>query len=155
MTLKTGTIRQKILIPSVKPEEVYDALVDPREHSEFTGSKATMNPRPGGKFTAWDSYISGKNLELVKGKKIVQEWKTSEWPEDYPSSILQFTLKSVPGGTEIMMVHSKVPASQVEQYREGWATSYWDPMKDYFEKKDKNSATSARRRTLRRTRLEK
>ncbi len=112
MGLKTGTIRQKILISSVKPEEVYDALVDPRKHSTFTGSKATMNPRRGGKFTAWDSYISGKNLELVKGKRIVQEWRTSEWPEDYPSSILQFTFKSVPGGTEITMVHSKVPQAK-------------------------------------------
>ncbi len=119
-------------------EEAYNALVDEKKHSAFTGSRATMNSRPGGKFTAWDGYISGKNLELVKGKKTVQEWKTSEWPEDYPSSLLQFTFLSVKGGTEIRMVHPKVPASQVEQYREGWVTSYWDPLKDYFRvKKEK------------------
>jgi len=138
MPLKTGTIKQRVFIPSAKPEEAYNALVDAKKHSAFTGSKATMNPRPGGKFTAWDGYISGKNLELVKGKKIVQESKTSEWPEDYPSSLLQFTFLSVKGGTEIRMVHPKVPASQVEQYREGWVTSYWDPLKDYFRvKKEK------------------
>ena len=94
-----------------------------------------MNPKPEGRFTAWDDYITGKNLELMKGKNIVQEWKTSEWPQDNPSSILQFTFTSVKSGTEIKMVHSKVPASQVEQYREGWVTSYWDPLKEYFRKK--------------------
>ena len=77
MALKTVTIKQRILIPSVKPEEVYSALADPKKHSAFTASKATMNPKPGGRFTAWDDYITGKNLELIKGKKIVQEWKTS------------------------------------------------------------------------------
>jgi activator of HSP90 ATPase len=137
MALKTGTIRQKVFIPSAQPLEVYDALVDPKIHSAFTGSKATMNPRPGGKFTAWGSYITGKNLELVKGKKLVQEWKTSEWPEDYPSSILELTFTAKSGGTEIRMVHSKVPASQVAQYRSGWTESYWDPMKRYFEKRSR------------------
>ena len=139
MTLKTGTIKQRILIPFVKPQEVYNALVDPKKHSAFTGSRATMNARPGGSFTAWDDYITGKNLELMKGEKIVQEWKTSEWPQDYPSSVLQFTLTSVKGGTEIMMVHSKVPASQVEKYREGWVSAYWDPLKKYFLKKTEKS----------------
>ncbi len=111
MVAKTGTIRQRILIPSIPPEEVYNALIDPKKHSAFTGSRATCDPRPGGKFTAWDKYISGKNLELVKGKKIVQEWKTSEWPEGYPSSILEFTFTRKRGGTELRMVHSKVPGS--------------------------------------------
>ncbi len=134
MALKTGMIRQKLFIRSVTTEEVYSALIDPKKHSAFTGSKATCNPRPGGRFTAWDNYISGKNLELVKGKKIVQEWKTSEWPEKYPSSILEFTFTQKKGGTELRMVHSKVPASQVEKYREGWRSSYWGPLKEYFRK---------------------
>ncbi len=135
MGLKTATIRQRILIPSVRPDQVYDAFVDPKKHSAFTGSPATMNPRPGGRFTAWGDYITGKNLELVKGKRIVQEWKTSEWPEGYASSILQLTFAAKQDGTEISMVHSKVPAGQVEQYREGWFSSYWDLLKEYFRKK--------------------
>ncbi len=137
MVLKTGTIRQKILILSVSPEEVYDALIDPRKHSAFTGSKATCNPNPGGRFTAWNRYITGKNLELVRGKRILQEWKTSEWPEDYPSSILEFTLTPRRGGTELKMVQSKVPATQVEKYREGWVDAYWDPLKKHFLKKNR------------------
>jgi activator of HSP90 ATPase len=61
-----------------KPIEVYDALINARIHSEFTGSKATCNPKVQGKFTAWDGYISGKNLKLNRGTEVVQEWKTTE-----------------------------------------------------------------------------
>jgi activator of HSP90 ATPase len=70
---KLTTIKQKVTIPA-SPEEVYDALTDPKKHSEFTGSKATGKPKVGEKLTAWDGYSSGKYLELEKGKRIVQEW---------------------------------------------------------------------------------
>lgn len=39
-----------------------------RGNTAFTGSKATCDAGVGGEFTAWDGYISGKNLELEKGK---------------------------------------------------------------------------------------
>jgi uncharacterized protein YndB with AHSA1/START domain len=77
MKQKTTTIIQKVVIPA-SPEEVYDAFMNARKHSEFTGSKVTCDLTVGGKFTAWDDYISGRNLELEKGKRIVQEWVTSE-----------------------------------------------------------------------------
>jgi len=74
----TRMIRHNVLIPLASPEEVYRAFVSSKEHTEFTGSEAKCSAKVGGRFTAWDKYISGKNLELVQGKKIVQEWKTSE-----------------------------------------------------------------------------
>ncbi len=52
-----------------------------------------------------DGYIFGKNLELVKGKKIVQEWTTTEWPENYPPSILTLIFQAKPSGTLLTMVH--------------------------------------------------
>ena len=82
MKLKTTTITQKVVIPA-SPEEVYDAFMDAKKHSAFTGAKATSDAKVGGEFSAWDGYITGKNLELEKGKRIVQEWITTEWPEGY------------------------------------------------------------------------
>ncbi len=75
MPLKYGRIEQTVFIQA-SPQEVYDAFLDPKKHSAFTGSPATTNAKVGSEFQAWDGYISGKNLELVKGKKIVQEWET-------------------------------------------------------------------------------
>lgn len=136
MPNKTKTIRQTELIPG-EPIEVYEALVDAKKHTEFTGSKATSNSKVGGRFTAWDGYISGKNLKLEKGKRIVQEWKTTEWPAGSESSIVEFTFKKAKNGTELTMVHSNVPAEQADSYRQGWIDSYWEPLKQYFKKKNR------------------
>lgn len=137
LKLKTSKITQKVLIPA-SPEEVYDAFIDSKKHSAFTGAKATCDPRVGGEFTAWDGYITGRNLELEKGKRIVQEWSTSEWPEGYPPSRLELTFRKVKDGTELTMVHSNVPAEQAEEYRQGWIDNYWDLLKEYFLKKKRS-----------------
>jgi activator of HSP90 ATPase len=134
MKLKTTTIIQEVIIPA-SPEEVYDAFMDARKHSEFTGSKATCDPIVGGKFTAWDGYIWGRNLELEKGKRIVQEWVTTEWPEGYSASTLELTFRKVKGGTKLRMVHSNVPEEQADDYRQGWIDNYWELLKAYFQKR--------------------
>jgi len=130
--LKFGIIRQKVLIPNSTPEKVYKAFLSSREHGKFTGSQAKISARRGAKFTTWDGYISGKNLSLEKGKKIEQEWRTTEFPEGYPDSILKISLKKKGDSTELSMIQSKVPASQVKRYDEGWHTSYWKPLEAYF-----------------------
>jgi len=129
MKLKTTTVKQKIMLQAL-PDEVYDALLDSRIHSEFTGSKATGEAKVGAEFTAWDGYISGKNLELERGKRIVQEWVTTEWP-----SRLEFTLMKVDGKTELKMVHSDIPTDQEEGLKQGWTDYYWEPLKRYFEER--------------------
>ena len=125
------TIRQKVIV-AAKPIEIYEAFVNAKKHSAFTGSKATGEGKVGGKFTAWDGYISGKFLELDEGKKIVQEWITTEWPEGYPPSRFELTFREAKDETEISMVHSDVPAEQAGELEEGWNESYWKPLKTYF-----------------------
>ena len=132
MKRKITTITQKVIIPAL-PEEVYEALLDPKKHSAFTGSKATGKAAVGAEFTAWDGYILGRNIELEKGKRIVQEWVTTEWPEGYLPSKLELILKEVDGKTELKMIHSEIPAAQKEELKKGWTDFYWSPMKNYFE----------------------
>lgn len=149
LPLKFGTIEQTVFFEAT-PEEVYDALLDPKKHSEFTGSPAATSAKKGATFTAWEGYITGKNLELVKGKKIVQDWRTTEFPDDYPFSRLELTLTAKKGGTELKMVHSKVPADQVAEYTGGWKSAYWDPLKEYFAQQ-KGARPSSGKRAGRRT----
>jgi len=131
--MKGKTIRQRITVPAT-PNEVYQAFTDPKKHSKFTGSKATFDPKVGGEFAAWDGYISGKNLELKDGKRIVQEWQTTEWPKGFPPSRLELTFRKTKEGTEISMVQSGVPAEQAEDIAQGWNEFYWEPLKKFFEK---------------------
>jgi activator of HSP90 ATPase len=131
--MKVKTIKQEVIVPAT-PVEVYEAFMDAEKHSAFTGSRATCDPRVGGEFTAWDGYISGKNLELEKGKRIVQEWVTTDWPKNYPPSRLELNFKAVKEGTEISMIHSEVPAEQADDTKQGWIDFYWEPLKEYFNK---------------------
>ena len=136
MSAKVATIRQKTFVPAT-PDEVYDAFMDAKKHSAFTGSKATSDPKVGGEFTAWDGYISGKNIELERGKKIVQEWSTTDWPDASPPSQLELAFKNTTGGTEISMIHSNVPPEQADDLAEGWVEFYWKPLEEYFTKQSR------------------
>ena len=136
MKTKVRTIKQKAIIPA-SPKEVYEAYVDPKKHAEFTGSKATGKPVVGGKFTAWDGYIYGKYLELEDGKRLVQEWTSTDFPEGAAPSKLELCFNKVPQGTELVMVHSEVPEELADDAADGWIEWYWDPLKAYFSKKTK------------------
>jgi uncharacterized protein YndB with AHSA1/START domain len=136
MKAKVRTIKQKVVI-SASPKEVYDAYVDPKKHSEFIGSKATGKAVVGGKYTAWDGYIFGKYLELDDGKRVVQEWTSTDFPKGSDPSRLELCFNKVPTGTELVMVHSNVPEEQADEAAEGWIEWYWNPLKEYFSSQSK------------------
>ncbi len=126
-----GTIRQSVFI-AAPPEKVFEAFTDPKIHSKFTGGKATGAPKVGAKITAWDGYIWGKNRKLQKGKLIVQDWMTSEFPRGYGYSELKISLKKKGEGTQLTMVHSKVPKKKMKDFASGWQSYYWKGLKKYF-----------------------
>src|SRR5574341_2038648 len=122
------TIRQSVTLRA-SPKAVYDALMDSRQHSRFTGSKAAISRRVGGKFTAYDGYASGKNLELVPGKKIVQTWRASEWPKGRVSKVT-FSLRKTKTGTKLVFTQTGIPSNQGASLKRGWIEFYWTPMKE-------------------------
>jgi uncharacterized protein YndB with AHSA1/START domain len=125
--LKFKTIRQKFVLRA-PVEAVYDAWTDPKVQAEFTGSPATGKAIPGGFFTAWDGYIMGKYKLLEKNKKIIAEWKTTEWPDGYPPSQLTLSFKEKSAGTESILIHERVPAEQASEYALGWKDFFWEPL---------------------------
>ena len=120
------------IIPASQ-EEIYKAWLDSKGHSKMTGAKARANNKVGGEFEAWDGYISGRNLELEPGKRIVQAWRTVEFSEADEDSRLEITLSPASGGTKLTLKHTHLPAHG-EQYRQGWVDNYFEPMKAYFGK---------------------
>ena len=121
------------IIPA-PPAAVYDAWLHSRGHTEMTGNKATQSPRIGAKVSAWGGYISGQNLELVPGRRIVQSWRTTKFTDADPDSKISVTLRPVPGGTRITLRHSRVPNSHTGYEHGGWQDHYFKPMKVYFTK---------------------
>ena len=124
-----------ITILPANPEPVFHAWLDSAEHTAFTGSPARIDPTVGGRFTAWDGYIQGATLELSPCTRILQSWRTTEFPEDSPDSSLEVLLEPAESGTRLILNHTGIPEGQGEQYRQGWEDYYFTPMQAYFSDK--------------------
>jgi len=118
-------------------QDIYEAWLDSLAHTEMTGGEAIMSDEVGAEVAAWDGYITGRNLELVPGERIVQSWRTSEFSDAHEDSIITVTLEEVEDGTLLTLVHSKVPEGQTSYEEGGWEVHYFEPMKEYFAKRRK------------------
>ncbi len=116
-----------------KPKVLYDLIMNPKKHSAFTGAEAIISQQLGGKYSAYDGYIEGENLELIPGKKIVQTWRAMEedWPEG-ENSLIEFVFEENEKGTELKFSHRQIPKNVKSDFDKGWKEHYWEPMKAYL-----------------------
>lgn len=127
------SIQLSTVLPAA-PEDIYLGWLSSREHSAFTGSPAEIDSRLGGKFTAWDGYIQGTTLELEPYQRIVQSWRTTEFPAGSPDSQLEVQLEAVEDGTKLTLIHTEIPDGQGQTYYSGWEDFYFKPMMEYYSK---------------------
>jgi uncharacterized protein YndB with AHSA1/START domain len=132
--MKSQSYTVSAVLPTT-PEAIYKAWMSGAEHAAMTGGAARVSARVGGKYTAWDDYINGKTMKLEPFKRIVQTWRTTEFPEDAPDSLLEITLKKEKSGTRITLTHTDIPPGQGAGYKKGWIDFYFKPMKEYFKNK--------------------
>lgn len=114
------------------PHQLYEALMDSKQHAEFTGAAAEVSREVGGFFSAWDEYITGTNTELVLDAKIVQSWRASDWPEGHLSTV---TFEFEPASdteTTVRFTHENIPDEFYEDIAQGWNDYYWEPLEEYF-----------------------
>ena len=129
-------------------DRVYAAWTDPAQLKEWFGPENirtrnfTADARVGGKYR-WDLIneegedmtISGEYRELVPGKKIVFTWK---WDDDETwkntSSVVMVELSDRDGGTELRLIHEKLPSEESrDRHNEGW-NSVVDRLEKFFSK---------------------
>jgi len=131
-------------IKGAKPERVYDMLMQAELHGAFTKSKCEISDTVGSDFSLGDGWITGKNLALERGKKIVQLWRGKQitgepWAEGHHSTVtFEFIAKGE--DTEILLTHADVPEAVCADLTAGWLKYYFEPMNDFVqasaEKKD-------------------
>lgn len=128
----TDKLKKKVVLHA-PVEKVFAAWLDSKEHAAFTqGGKAVISPKVGGKYSAWDGYIFGKTLEIEPNKRIVQAWRTTEFPQDAPDSRLELLFELKGKDTLLTLIHTNIPEGQGEMYADGWEEYYFKPMKEYF-----------------------
>jgi uncharacterized protein YndB with AHSA1/START domain len=118
------------------PEEVFDALVNEDIVQNWSGDEAKMSAEVGAKFSLWGGQMYGINLEVVKNKKLVQEWCYDQWK--VPSKVT-FLLRVSGAGTLVELVHEDVPEKSVRSITDGWNLYYLGAMQEMF-KADKDAA---------------
>jgi uncharacterized protein YndB with AHSA1/START domain len=123
------------MIVAAEPQRVFSAWMDSREHAAFTGGgEAVVEPWAGGRFIAWDGYIHGILLGVDEGRRIVQTWRTSEFPPESRDSRLVVEFEPARGGTRLIIKHSDLPPSHVKKYEKGWTDHYLKALARYFAK---------------------
>jgi uncharacterized protein YndB with AHSA1/START domain len=135
--MSTDAIEVSGEIPTT-PEMAYQAFVDPELHAAMTGAGATSETT--GEFTAWDGYITGRTLEAHPGQRLVQAWRTSQFPEDAADSVLEIRFQASPEGTRVTFDHREIPKGQGVNYQQGWVDHYLVPMRAWFQQQ--NTAAS-------------
>ena len=120
------------VIPAT-PKQIYDAWLDSRLHAKMTGGHpATITAVEGERFAVWWGFITGKNIVLEPGKRIVQSWRTTQFEESDPDSQIDVLLEMVAGGTRVTIHHTNVPDRLTNYRDDGWQRDYFDLMKLYF-----------------------
>ena len=128
----TDSFEISTFFPGLSAAEIFNAWLESEAHSAFTGSPARVNPAVGGEFSAWEGYISGKTLEIEPSRRILQSWRTTEFPEGSPDSLLEISFEEIGDGTQLTLVHTNIPDGQGEDYRQGWEDYYFKPMQQFF-----------------------
>jgi activator of HSP90 ATPase len=130
--MKTRTLRQSVVFRATA-HDVYEMLMDSRKHARFSGQKARISRRVGGRIQAYGDYIEGVNLELVADRRIVQSWRGSNWPPGHFSTVT-ILLSPTKGGTRLRFTQAGVPEAFHEDIRQGWKDFYWTPMRTILKK---------------------
>ncbi len=114
------------------PEEVYLGLVTATTIHLWSGEPAEMSDEPGSEFSLWEGSIMGKNLEFVKGEKIVQQWYFGDQKE---ASIVTILLHPQKKGTSVELRHSNIPDDDFEDIVEGWNEIYFPSLYEFYDEK--------------------
>ena len=128
-SLPSVTIVRRIKAP---PAKVYAALTEPELMTRWWGPdsgptlSAEADVRPGGRFSVVFRLLNGEThnptgvyQEVVPEKKLVFTW---EWPgSPERESRVTFLLEPFDGGTELTLIHERLPDDAARKSHEaGW-----------------------------------
>ncbi|MFN0304762.1 MAG: SRPBCC domain-containing protein [Burkholderiales bacterium] len=127
----SDSIHQEITVDA-NADRIYEALTNARHFSGFTGgAPSEIDGTAGGAFSGFGGMITGRNVELVPGRRVVQAWRAKNWP-DGTYSIIRFELEARGKATHVVFDQSGFPATAKQDLEAGWHKMYWDPLRKYL-----------------------
>ena len=127
----TKLVKQSVTLPA-PAKALYAMYVNPKAHKAITGGKVVVSARPGSRFSAFNGMLRGRMLYTVRGRLIVQSWRSGGWNKsDLDSTlILRFTPSGANG--RIDLTHVNVPDHDYRGVNNGWKKYYWRPWRRYL-----------------------
>lgn len=127
-----STIFKSVILPA-PAAELYDMYMDSDVHAAFTGAPASVSSQPGSPFEAFGGLLTGTMLHTVKGRLIVQSWRSVNFEKEAGDAtlILSFTAEGEDG--RIDLVHLDVPENDYQGVTGGWDSRYFTPWLAYLQ----------------------
>lgn len=127
----SASIHQEVVVPA-QPAQVYAALTDGKSFSAFTGgAPAEIDNRAGGAFSLFGDRVTGRNIELVQDRLVVQAWRPESWRTGL-YSLVTFALSAEDDGTRIVFDQHGHPSPEQDHLAAGWSRMYWEPLQAHF-----------------------
>jgi len=114
---------------NAEPSDVYAALTNPLTIELWSGYPAEMSAEPGSEFSLWEGDITGKNLEFIQDRKVVQEWYFGDQSE---KSIVTITINYEGANSSVTVEHTNIPDDEFSQIAEGWREFYFGSITSFF-----------------------
>jgi uncharacterized protein YndB with AHSA1/START domain len=126
-TAETTTVEREIAI-AARPETVWDFLVDEAKITRWMGTRAELDPRPGGIYLVGvipNHTVRGEFMELDPPRRLVFTfgWEAGEdGPNPVPPGSSTITIDLVPDGdgTLLRFVHELASVESASNHSVGW-----------------------------------
>lgn len=114
---------------NAEPSDVYSALTNPYTIELWSGYPAEMSTEPGSEFSLWEGDITGKNIEFIQDKKLIQEWYFGDQTE---KSIVTISVFPDKDNSSVTVEHTNIPDEEFDDIAEGWREYYIGAIISFF-----------------------
>jgi len=114
-----------------KANELFDCWSKVELMTAFTRGEVKLDFSKNGEFVLFGGNITGKFLEIVPNKKIVQTWRYKQWPTGHFSNVeLDFEEKE--DHTLLKLKQTLVPSNEYDSTNSNWQRYYFESIRSTF-----------------------
>lgn len=119
------------LLPATTAQ-VMQMLTEQKQIEIWSGEDAVFEAKVGGQISLFTGWMNGL-VQQIDESELKYTWRTSEWDETIPDSMVHITLKPVGEGTMLYLQHSLLPdEDEVKSHLHGWEDFFFVPLEDYL-----------------------
>lgn len=111
---------------------VFQSWMHSYTQGDITQALAKIDPRVEGVFELWNAAVTGQFLEIDAPRKIRMTWRTVEFEEWMPPSIVRLEFQQRTHGSRFVVTHEMIPHPMLGQFTFAWKDVYMPNLQLYF-----------------------